>query len=79
MRAKLRIQAPELAAKALEPDNPPQLSSSYRDSELELQLELPKLSSLASCLDDYLINLEVALQVLRICHRFSKSGPAQDQ
>lgn len=78
MQARLRLGVPERAVKALEPDNTPQMVIQYLPGQIQLQLQLPKLSSISAVLDDFLMNLEVALKILELCNRYLKARHESD-
>lgn len=70
-RATIRTQvdAPEQVAASLRPDNTPQMETRVEDGTVITDIERESTSGLRSTVDDYVVNLTVAVQITETADR----------
>jgi hypothetical protein len=56
---------PDLVARALRPDNTPEMETRVRDGRVETTIERETTGGLRTTVDDYVVNLTVAAEVQR--------------
>jgi hypothetical protein len=66
-RATIRseVAAPDLVAAAIRPDNTPQMDTRVEEGTVVTTIERPSTSGLRSTVDDYVVNLTVATEVVQ--------------
>lgn len=83
-RATIRIDLaaanadPEVVAATLEPDDTPEMDARLDGDVLETRVERASAGGLQSTVDDYLLNLRVALRVARTATAEEGSSAADD-
>ena len=79
-RATIRNQVPdaEAVAAALAPDNTSEMATRVEDGEIVTTIERETTGGLRSTVDDYVVNLAVALAVGRYGKRFSGTRTNDD-
>ncbi len=63
------VEDPELVAAALRPDNTPEMRTRVTDGTLVTHIERDSTGGLRSTVDDYVVNLSVALDVVQHANR----------
>lgn len=66
-RATIRTESatPKLLADAVRPDNTPEMDTRVEDDAVVTTIERPSTSGLQSTVDDYVVNLTVATEVVQ--------------
>ncbi|GAA0658384.1 KEOPS complex subunit Pcc1 [Salarchaeum japonicum] len=68
---RTRVEYPELVANAVRPDNTDQMHTEARDESVVTRIERPSVGGLRTTLDDYTVNVTVAVEVAQHAHRFN--------
>lgn len=68
-RVRTEVDSPELVAASLRPDNTPQMDTRVEDGTLVTDIERDSTSGLQSTVDDYVVNLTVAVQLAETADR----------
>ena len=70
-RATIRaaVESPEQIARAIEPDNTPEIETTVEDGQVVTTIERDSTAGLRSTADDYVVNLGVAIEVARTANR----------
>ncbi|MFB6085528.1 MAG: KEOPS complex subunit Pcc1 [Halodesulfurarchaeum sp.] len=70
-RATIRstVERPEQIARAIEPDNTPEIGTTVEDDTLITTIERDSTAGLRSTTDDYVVNLAVAIDVARTANQ----------
>jgi hypothetical protein len=75
-RATVRtpVDAPETVAAALRPDNTAEIDTRVENGALVTDIERDSTGGLRATLDDYVVNLRVASEVVSHANRFKQSN-----
>ena len=70
-RATIRstVDSPEHIARAIEPDNTPEMETTVEDGTVVTTIERDSTAGLRSTTDDYVVNLAVAIEVAHAANR----------
>lgn len=70
-RATIRstVEAPETVTAALRPDNTPEIETTHEDDTVVTTIERDSTSGLRATVDDYVVNLAVATDVVQLANR----------
>ncbi|GAA0198367.1 KEOPS complex subunit Pcc1 [Haladaptatus pallidirubidus] len=75
-RATIRTQLDDAAvlAASLEPDNTPEIETSVEDGQIVTHIERETTGGLQSTVDDYVVNLSVAVQAVQIANDYNDTN-----
>lgn len=70
-RATIRteVETPAMIADAIRPDNTPEMDTRVEDGAIVTTIERDSTSGLRSTVDDYVVNLSVAVEVAQTANR----------
>jgi tRNA threonylcarbamoyladenosine modification (KEOPS) complex Pcc1 subunit len=66
IEGKIRIRSPnsDIISGSLTPDNPKNMKTEMKNDEIVIYISMQKLSSLIATMDDYLMNLKIAEDIM---------------